>query len=163
MKKVIPIILFLLFNATLWGQSSDVAKDDSKFLKLSLLITLAKADLLTIDHALFQNDYSISEVSPPSDVISYKYVRYNFFSFKRYITKQIVVYKFGYTDGLYSKYTSEIAALNLQLMGSPSTVLIDNGIKSSYEDPAKTWLITLSKLSPPGGQATIEISISPHP
>jgi len=165
MKKIIPFILFVLFGVNVWGQNNDLPKDDSKFLKLSLLIKLAKADLLTIDQTLFQNDYTLNESSPNSDVISYKYVRYNFFSFKKFITKEIVLYKFGYTDGLYSKYSAEITELKLLLTGSPGTVLIENGIKSNYnyDDPQNNkWLISLSKINPPGGQTTIEISISPR-
>ncbi len=162
MKKIIPFILLLLLSSNIWGQSNDLSKDNSKSLTLNALISLTSADLLTIDKALSDNDYVFNEGVPASDFVSYKYVRNNFFFFKRFITKQTVIYKFGYTDGLYSKYNSEIATLGLQLAGSPSTVLIDNGIKSSYEDATKTWLITLSKVNAPGG-ATIEISISPHP
>ena len=151
----------MLFGITVWGQSTDISKDDEKFLKLSLLINLAQADLLTINQTLIQKEYSLGEISSNSDFISYKYVRYNFFTFKRFVTIKKVLYKFGYTDALYSKYISEINSLNLQPFGSPPTpVLIDNGFKSSYEDSAKNWLITLSIVKPSEGQATVEISIS---
>jgi hypothetical protein len=144
---IIPVLLCIHLNA----QSNEQSKDDGKFLTIAQLIKCDQADLPALDSFLTEKKFILSGSEPETDIISYKYVLYNFFSFKKYIASQKVIFKMGYTEGLYKAYLGEISSLKLV---PGKSVLIKDGYMSNYTDQQKKWNINFAKITSSASGAT---------